>query len=381
MATPAAEVGPKAPATLRIRNVGIIQLRVGDVLENPANFQEHPPEQDQALGGAVEQLGWFGYPDVFQVPDGDLAGRYMLVDGALRRSHLIAWYGEETVIDFNLTDFTPAEADLALATKDPIAKLARVNSASLDALLAGLAPASEALQETLDALADSARYGFATRWVKVSALTFHPRNYRDHPPDQIAHLVASIKDNRLYRNVVTARGGVVLVGQGVVEAATSMGRERIPVVELDVEPDDPRALKIMAADNEISRLAAVDDRALTELLKEIMGDNQAALQGTGFDPAQLAALVMTTRPSSEIRNKNEAAEWLGMPEYDEGEGNLPRLVISFPDEAERRRFCNEQKIKVDKKADRTAWSTRWPFTERLDTSSVRFEPAAAEETK
>lgn len=237
------------------------------------------------------------------------------------------------------------------------------------------------MQETLDALADSARYGFATRWVKVSGLSFHPRNYRDHPADQLAHLVASIKDNRLYRNVVTARGGVVLVGQGVVEAARLMERERMPVVELDVEPDDPRALKIMAADNEISRLAAVDDRALTELLKEIMGETPEALQGTGFDTAQLAALVMTTRPSSEIRNKNEAAEWLGMPEYDEGEGNLPRLVISFPDEASRKRFCHEQQIKVDKKADRTAWSTRWPFTERLDTSSVRFEtPSAAAET-
>lgn len=149
MATPAADgskaetpdgtstAAPAEPGSkvLRIRNKGLVKLRPSDVLENPANFQQHPAEQHAALRGTVDRLGWYGYPDVFQLPD----GRWMLVDGALRRSELIAQYGDEP-IDFNHTDFTEAEAELALATKDPLAKMATVNGKILEELLARVTP-------------------------------------------------------------------------------------------------------------------------------------------------------------------------------------------------------------------------------------------------
>lgn len=104
-----------------------------------------------------------------------------------------------------------------------------------------------------------------------------------------------------------------------------------------------------------------DDRALTELLKQLK-DSDQDLTLTGFDEKMLAALLFVTRPQSEIRDMNAANEWAGMPSYAEG-SLFPKLVISFPDEAKRAEFVEFAELTIDKKVAMT-WATRWPFTER-----------------
>lgn len=42
----------------------------------------------------------------------------------------------------------------------------------------------------------------------------HPRNYRGHPDDQLAHIERSIRDNGVYRNVLVARDYTILAGHG-----------------------------------------------------------------------------------------------------------------------------------------------------------------------
>lgn len=205
--------------------------------------------------------------------------------------------------------------------------------------------------------------------VKVGDLKPHPRNYRKHPKDQLDHLVQSIKENGFYRNVVVARDNTILAGHGVVEAATLMKRKTVPVIRLDLGPNDPKALKVLTGDNELPKRAEVDDRELTQLLKEIKDAD--SLLGTGFDEKMLTALLMNTRPSSEIRNINEAAEWVGMPDYQDGETPI-RIVITFMNEKDRKEFVKFAKLKIDKTVGLT-WSTRWPFTEREDTSTIRFQ--------
>ena len=81
--------------------------------------------------------------------------------------------------------------------------------------------------------------------VPLDSLQDHPRNYREHPDDQLEHLIASIKEQGFYKNVAVARDGTILAGHGVVKAARKMGLEEIPVVRLDLEPDDPKALKLL----------------------------------------------------------------------------------------------------------------------------------------
>lgn len=153
-----------------------------------------------------------------------------------------------------------------------------------------------------------------TETVEVERLRPHPRNYREHPEDQLRHIEASLRQHGVYRNVVVASDDVILAGHGVVEAARNVGLETLPVIRVPIGSDEPQAIKILTADNELTRFAFHDDRQLAELLREIRDVDE--LLGTGYDDAQLANLLMVTRPASEIADLNAAAEWAGMPEFE-----------------------------------------------------------------
>ena len=198
----------------------------------------------------------------------------------------------------------------------------------------------------------------------------HPRNYREHTEEQLAHIVESLREHGYYRNVVVAREGTILAGHGVVKAALRMGWTAIPGIRLDVGPDDAAALKVLTGDNEIARLAEIDDRALTELLKEIKDDELSDLLGTGYDPQMLAALAFVTRPASEIASFDAAAEWVGMTEF-EPVPEAVQIVISFRSREDRDRFVAEHDFHYTTRGKVfTAW---WPPRPRRDLASVRFE--------
>ena len=134
----------------------------------------------------------------------------------------------------------------------------------------------------------------AVEQVPLDSLKAHPRNYRSHPDAQLQHLRASIEQFGVYRNVVVANDGTILAGHGVVEAARATGAETIPVVRMGFGPDSPKALKLIAADNEVSHLAEDDESVLAGLLEELgkVGD----LLGTGFDDLALQVLLSEVNP-------------------------------------------------------------------------------------
>src|SRR5688572_19601390 len=100
--------------------------------------------------------------------------------------------------------------------------------------------------------------------VSITELKPHPRNYREHPDDQLEHICRSIEQHGVYRNIVTASDLTILAGHGVVKAALKLGIKRLRIVRLPIDADSPQALKLLAGDNEIGKLAEVDDRALSE---------------------------------------------------------------------------------------------------------------------
>ena len=105
--------------TLRIRNKGLRKIRVADIVDNEKNFRTHGDGQRKAFRATVESIGFYGYPDVFEDNGG-----VKLIDGHLRKQDLIDEYGEDTEIEVNVTDFDQREADIALATHDPLAGMA-----------------------------------------------------------------------------------------------------------------------------------------------------------------------------------------------------------------------------------------------------------------
>ena len=205
--------------------------------------------------------------------------------------------------------------------------------------------------------------------VSLAAMRPHPRNYREHPDDQVEHLVRSIEDHGIYRDVVLARDLTILAGHGIAKAARKAGLMTLPAIVLDVGPNDPSALKLLAGDNEIGRLSEVDDRALTDLLKEFeVGD----LLGTGFDAMSLQALLQVTRPESELAKSDPHSEWTGMPEFETGKDPV-KLIVSFETEKDRAKFYKQIGATTINKNTSGVWSIWWPERKKKDLGSVRFQ--------
>lgn len=128
-------------------------------------------------------------------------------------------------------------------------------------------------------------------WLPLADLHPHPRNDGQHPPDELAHLKASLAEHGVYRNVVVAQDGTILAGHGVVQAARELGHTHIAGKRLPYGPDEPQALKVLVGDNHIARLRIQDDAMLATLLLDLYQDDPLALLGTGFDEAAFQALV------------------------------------------------------------------------------------------
>lgn len=136
----------------RIRNKEIRRVRVADLDEAPWNHRLHPKKQQDAFDGVVDEIGFYGYPEVFVADN----GRLMLVDGHLRKERLLAKYGPDAEIEVNVTDFTEAEAKKATATKDALAGLAGFDPQKIDLLLPQATFDSTAVNQMLAGMAKQA---------------------------------------------------------------------------------------------------------------------------------------------------------------------------------------------------------------------------------
>ena len=220
---------------------------------------------------------------------------------------------------------------------------------------------------------------FRLEVVPLADLHEHPRNYQEHPEDQIAALTTSLLKHGWFKNVVVSYwedSYTILAGHGISKAARRLELSSAPCRIYDIDPFSGPALEILITDNETPGMAQRDDRALTENLKFIHDAPDASLEGTGFDEMKLANLVAVTRPLGEIKSFNAAAHWVGMPDY-EPEDEPLKLTVSFANEEDREAFFQKLEItdeRVTKPAGRLkSASMWWPVREREDPSSLIFE--------
>ena len=199
----------------------------------------------------------------------------------------------------------------------------------------------------------------------VSLLKPHPENYKKHPQDQLEHISKSIQENGIYRNIVISNDNVILAGHGVFEACKRLGFLKVPTLKINISSSDPRAVKLLISDNEISHLAEIDQIKLSDMLKSINDNN--TLLGTGYDDMMLSNLLFTTRPESEIKDFDAAAEWVGMPEYEPS--TMPKkIIVSFANDKDREEFGKVLNIPLTEKT-KSVW---YPYKGQDDTKNVEF---------
>jgi len=206
--------------------------------------------------------------------------------------------------------------------------------------------------------------------VALATLKRHPRNYRTHSAEQLLHIKRSIEEHGFYRNIVIANDEeTILAGHGVVEALIEMGEKQGPCVVVDCKTNSPQALKILAGDNTIANLAEDDERALTEMLKEIAEGED--LLGTGFDESMLAGLLMVTRPESEIPDMDSATQYAGMegaPDHEEAP-EVFKLVLQCESDEGLNEVIEQLGLTVSQRHGKTV-SCRWPPQKQGDPGSL-----------
>ncbi len=132
-------------APWRSRIVGHGEVAPADLVPNPENWRSHPQEQRDALGGALEDVGW-----VMEVIVNQTTGN--LVDGHLRLD--LALSRGEPFVPVTYVELTHDEERLVLATLDPLAAMADAEVIPLQELLAQLDPHNAALRGMLGDLGD-----------------------------------------------------------------------------------------------------------------------------------------------------------------------------------------------------------------------------------
>ena len=118
-------------------------VRAGDLIPNKKNWRTHPIAQREALEGILETIG---YADALIARESDEG--LILIDG-----HLRAETTPDAEVPVLVLDVNEEEADLMLATLDPLSTMATVDQDNLTNLLESLETEDLAVNKMLTALA------------------------------------------------------------------------------------------------------------------------------------------------------------------------------------------------------------------------------------
>jgi len=138
------------------RIVGSGEESLDQIQFNPRNWRVHPLNQQNALKGVLEEVGW-----VQEVIVNKRTGN--LIDGHLR-CQLAAREGAKT-IPVKYVDLSEEEEGLILSTLDPIAAMAATDKAKLDELFAGIETENADVLKMLDDIAEKERLEYGKKEV------------------------------------------------------------------------------------------------------------------------------------------------------------------------------------------------------------------------
>jgi len=125
--------------------------------------------------------------------------------------------------------------------------------------------------------------------IKVDALVPYARNSRTHSEEQVAQIVASIREFGFTNPVLIDGDGGIIAGHGRVMAARKMGMADVPCLRL-AHLSEAQKRAYIIADNKLALNAGWDDEMLALEMRDLQAmDFDLAL--TGFDADDLESLL------------------------------------------------------------------------------------------
>ena len=130
--------------------------------------------------------------------------------------------------------------------------------------------------------------------VAVEALSFDSRNARKHDEKNLSAIAGSLDLFGQRKPIVVTGAGVVVAGNGTLQAAKSLGWEKIDVVRVPDDWSDDQVKAFALADNRTAELAVWDEQVMASQLLE--------LDAAGFDIAEFGFEAIESKefPKHEI---------------------------------------------------------------------------------
>ena len=200
-----------------------------------------------------------------------------------------------------------------------------------------------------------------TEVVKISKIKKNPNNPRLVKDDKFKKLVQSIKDfpeMLKIRPIVVNEDMVVLGGNMRLRACKDAGLKDVPIIQAS-ELTEKQQREFIIKDNvgfgEWDWDLIANEWDLNEL------------DDWGFKLPNFGNTDMVNT----VNSGDEYDEWVGMPEFNPKENTL-KIVVSFENEADREEFGNLHNLQFIKK-QQNAWMTRYPWVDREDLISLKYE--------
>lgn len=125
--------------------------------------------------------------------------------------------------------------------------------------------------------------------VPIDALRPDPRNARKHNERNMRAIRTSLEMFGQRKPIVIDTDGVVIAGNGTLQAALSLGADRIAVVRFEGTPEEARSYAL--ADNKTAELAEWDFPELALQLDELKGISPELFDASGFDLDEMSKIV------------------------------------------------------------------------------------------
>lgn len=160
--------------------------------------------------------------------------------------------------------------------------------------------------------------------VPLDTFTPDPANTRIHGERNREILGASFREFGAARSIVVDGKGIVRAGNGTLEAARAAGLSKALVIDADGDQlvvvrrkdwTNTQAVGYGILDNRATDTSTNDDDALTSTLKALREDG-FEMDATGFNSAELDALIGSFSAAEGVPVDDPAGEWQGMPEFD-----------------------------------------------------------------
>lgn len=174
-------------------------------------------------------------------------------------------------------------------------------------------------------------------------------NARKHDERNLKAIEESLEEFGQQKPIVVNKEGIVIAGNGTLEAAKRIGWETIQVVKTELEGHHLKAYAI--ADNRSAEIARWDDEVLARTMEELANQDEDLALSLGFDEAEIRRLVERVKEVEEL----EAPDWANTETVDVDAG-VQKVMLTFTSEE----YANFEKAITELKESR----------ELADTTSV-----------